>query len=546
MIAGVIFKHHRNANSYKEPFDFYLYCIIIVVIQSLGSCFESCNNRNGDNMSEQESPLRILIIDDEQSHAEVVAASLEKLEAECRLAYTQADATKAINSYDFDVIVTDLMLERDDSGLEILKTAKAVSPDSEVIVMTAHNSVEIAVEAMRRGAFNYLQKPLDLKQLRTIVQKAGESARIRRVNKELQQRLDEKFGFGGVIGSSSAMLAVIERLKRISPTDATVLIQGETGTGKELFAQAVHQNSPRKNRPFVALNCAALSESILESELFGHIKGAFTDASSDRIGKFEYASGGTIFLDEVGDMPMPTQIKLLRVLENGEITRVGSNEVIKVNVRLLSATNRNLEEAVATGAFRQDLYHRLKVVTIRVPSLKERGEDIPILFDHFVKQFAKKYGKSIRGTSHAARKKLITFGWPGNVRQLRNVAESMVVVDFDAMLDLDDLPEELLGGEIPMVTTTTIISNNNTSDTVSIYGDGVVGGTVQSMSSARLSKGESDANSLSSLAGESLDTVERLFISETLKLTGGNREEAAKMLGIGERTLYRKIKEYGL
>jgi two-component system response regulator HydG len=497
-------------------------------------------------MSDHDPPLNILVIDDEESHAEVVAASLEKLGATCRVVYNSADAVKAINSYAFDVIVTDLMLERDDSGLEILKTAKAVSPDSEVIVMTAHSSVEIAVEAMRRGAFNYLQKPLDLKQLRTIVEKAGESARIRRINQALQRRLDEKFGFGGVIGNSPVMLAVIDRLQRIAPTDATVLIQGETGTGKELFAQAIHQNSPRKNRPFVALNCAALSESILESELFGHIKGAFTDASSDRIGKFEFANGGTLFLDEVGDMPMATQIKLLRVLENGEITRVGSNEVIKVNVRLLSATNRNLEEAVATGAFRQDLYHRLKVVTVRVPSLKERGEDIPILFDHFIKQFAKKYGKTVRGVSHAARKKLSTFDWPGNVRQLRNVAESMVVVDFDHILDLDDLPEELLGGEIPMVTTTTIIANNNTAE-VSVYGDGVVGGTVQKMPPQHQQPlTHTEEVSLSSLAGESLDTIERLFITETLKLAGGNREEAAKMLGIGERTLYRKIKEYGL
>ena len=498
-------------------------------------------------MSEHDPPLNILVIDDEESHAEAVAASLEKLGATCRVIFNQADAVKAINSYAFDVIVTDLMLEREDGGLEILKTAKAVSPDSEVIVMTAHSSVEIAVEAMRRGAFNYLPKPLDLQQLRTIVEKAGESARIRRINQVLLQRLDEKFGFGGVIGNSPAMLAVIDRLQRIAPTDATVLIQGETGTGKELFAQAIHQNSPRKSRPFVALNCAALSESILESELFGHIRGAFTDASSDRIGKFEFANGGTLFLDEVGDMPMPTQIKLLRVLENGEITRVGSNEVIKVNVRLLSATNRNLEEAVATGAFRQDLYHRLKVVTVRVPTLKERGDDIPILFDHFIKQFAKKYRKTVRGVSHAARKKLSAFDWPGNVRQLRNVAESMVVVDFDHILDLDDMPEELLGGEIPMVTTTTIIANNNTAE-ISMYGDGVISGTVQRMppQPRPATPQSSDEASLSTLAGQSLETIERLFIAETLKVTGGNREEAAKMLGIGERTLYRKIKEYGL
>ena len=240
------------------------------------------------------------------------------------------------------------------------------------------------------------------------------------------------------------MRDVIERLKRIAPTNASVLIQGETGTGKELVAQAIHQNSPRKNKPFVALNCAALSENILESELFGHVKGAFTDASTDRVGKFEYAHGGTMFLDEVGDMPLATQIKLLRVLENGEITRVGSNDPIQVNVRILSATNRNLEDA-----------HRGRHVPQRplppaegghasaCPRLVERSQDIPILIDYFLKQFSTQHGKQIKGMSPAARHRLLSYDWPGNVRQLRNVVESMVVVDYDGLLDVDDLPEEL-------------------------------------------------------------------------------------------------------
>ena len=304
------------------------------------------------------------------------------------------------------------------------------------------------------------------------------------------------------------MRDVIERLKRIAPTNASVLIQGETGTGKELVAQAIHQNSPRKNKPFVALNCAALSENILESELFGHVKGAFTDASTDRVGKFEYAHGGTMFLDEVGDMPLPTQIKLLRVLENGEITRVGSNNPIKVNVRILSATNRNLEDSIEAGTFRSDLYHRLKVVTIRLPTLRERSQDIPILIDYFMRQFAVQHGKQIKGMSPAARHKLMAFDWPGNVRQLRNVVESMVVVDYDGLLDVDDLPEELAGPAEPL--------------------------------------GEPSTASLTALVGKPLAEIERLFVAETLRLTAGNREEAARMLGIGERTLYRKIKEYGL
>jgi two-component system response regulator HydG len=312
------------------------------------------------------------------------------------------------------------------------------------------------------------------------------------------------------------MLTLIERLKRIAPTDATLLIQGETGTGKELVAQAVHQNSPRKNKTFVALNCAALSENILESELFGHVRGAFTDASSDRVGKFEYANGGTLFLDEVGDMPMATQIKLLRVLESGEITRVGSNTPVRVNVRILSATNRNLEDAIASGAFRSDLYHRLKVVTIAIPSLLERSADIPLLIEHFIRLFAKRHGKSIKGMSLPARMKLAAFSWPGNVRQLRNVIESMVVVDCDETLDVDDLPVEL--------------DPEGATGAAPVDEPGTAAGLP----------------GLAGLVGRPLEEIERLFIAETLKLTGGNREQAAEMLGIGERTLYRKIKEFQL
>jgi two-component system response regulator HydG len=467
-----------------------------------------------------ESPLSILVVDDDENHADVVVASLEKLGADSVIAHSQNDALGKIQSRYFDVIITDLMLERQDSGIEILKAVKQVSEETEIIVVTGHNSVEVAVEAMRQGAFNYLQKPLDLQQLRTITERAGESSRLRRINRELTQRLDEKFGFTGVLGNSPEMLAVIERLKRVAPTDATVLIQGETGTGKELFAQSIHQNSPRKNKPFVALNCGALSEHILESELFGHIKGAFTDASSDRLGKFEYANGGTIFLDEVGDMPMPTQIKLLRVLENGEVTRVGSNATIKINVRILSATNRNLEEAVTSGVFRQDLYHRLKVVTIRIPPLRERSPDIPVLLDHFLKQFAKRYGKIIKGITPAARKILFNFDWPGNVRQLRNVAESMIVVDYDGMIDQDDLPEEI-GGILTLPNSVEIPVADKT----------------WSIDASR---------GLRELVGKPLTEIEHIFILETLQSVAGNREEAAQILGIGERTLYRKIKEYGI
>jgi len=473
------------------------------------------------NNAMAESPLAVLIVDDEENHADVIAVSLEKLGVVCQVAYSQVDALKNIHEKYFDVIITDLMLERPDGGIEILKAVKQVSNETEVIVITANNSVEIAVEAMRLGAFNYLQKPLDLKQLRTITERAAESSKLRRINRDLLRRLDEKFGFSGVLGNSPQMLAVVERLRRVAPTDATVLILAETGAGKELFAQSIHQNSIRKSKPFVAVNCGFPSENTLESELFGHIKGAFTGAEKDRIGMFEYANGGTLFLDEVGDMPMSMQKKLLRVIENGEVTRVGSNDIIKVDVRILSATNCNLEEAVSAGTFRQDLYYRLKVVTVRIPPLRERTEDIPVLLDHFVRQFAKKYDKTIKGITPPARKLLFGFDWLGNVRQLRNAAESMVVVDYDGMLDTDDLPEEI-GGEMPMPQKVNRALVQDAQDLAQTSG------------------------SLRELVGKSMADVERLFITETLNVTGGNREETSKLLDIGERTLYRKIKEYGI
>jgi len=461
--------------------------------------------------AENESPAlpqaRVLIIDNDEPHALAVSESLERVGFECAVATSGTEGARRIEEDTFDLVITDLVMN-DLDGLAILARAREALPDAEVILVTGHGSIPSAVTAIQQGAFNYLLKPLDLNQLRTVADRACESLRLRRTNAELHRRLDERFGFEGVVGLSRQMNDVIDRLKRIAPTDASVLIQGETGTGKELVAQAIHQNSPRKNKPFVALNCAALSENILESELFGHVKGAFTDASTDRVGKFEYAHGGTLFLDEVGDMPLATQIKLLRVLESGEITRVGSNEPIKVNVRILSATNRNLEDAISAGSFRRDLYHRLKVVTIVLPPLAERTEDIPLLIEHFIKQLAKRHDKSIKSMTTAARRRLLTFDWPGNVRQLRNVIESMVVVDYDGVLDLDDLPQEL----------------SDEPETPAPTAHGAAAG----------------------LVGRPLADIERYYIEQTLHFTGGNREEAARLLGIGERTLYRKIKEFQL
>ena len=458
--------------------------------------------------SETASPsIRVLIVDNDEHHALAMAESLDRVGYDCSVASSGPEGARLIEQETFEVVVTDLMMNEVD-GLAILGCAKQFLPNCEVVLVTGHGTVPRAVEAMQQGAFNFLEKPLNSDRLRAVTDKAADAVRLKRTNDELIQRLDERFGFEGIIFASPKMKAVIDRLKRIAPTDASVLIQGDTGTGKELVAQAIHQNSPRKKKPYVPLNCGALGEHILESELFGHVRGAFTDASSDHVGKFEYAHGGTLFLDEVGDMPLATQMKLLRVLESGEITRVGENKPIRVNVRLVSATNRDLEHAIEQGGFRRDLYHRLKVVTIDLPRLADRREDIVPLIEHFRKQLVKRHHKTVRSISGIVSRKLFAFDWPGNVRQLRNVVESMVVVDCDGKLDVDDLPAELVDAE--------------------------------------QAAGKATGEGLDDLVGRPLAEIERLCIEETLKLTNQNREEAARMLKIGPRTLYRKIKEYGL
>ncbi len=513
--------------------------------------------------------IRVLIVDNEPSLADTVAEALQRKGYQCQVAYNGTSGCQLISQNQYDVIITDLVME-DIDGFGVLRKAKQIQPDAKVIMMTGHGSVPSAVAAMSDGAFTYLQKPLDLKQLRETVDRAAETVSLRNENRLLKERLDQKYGFEGIIGSSESMQRVIDRLKRIAPTEATVLIQGETGTGKELVAQSIHQNSPRKSMPFVGLNCGALSDTVLESELFGHVKGAFTDALSDRVGKFEFADGGTLFLDEVGDMPISTQIKLLRVLESGEISRVGSNKIIKVNVRLISATNRDLESAIANGTFRADLYHRIKVVTVRLPSLRQRREDIPVLVDFYIRQFAQQYNKNITSVSLDIRKRLLTYAWPGNIRQLRNVVESMIVFDIDGVLDTDDAPEELLDGfpvpqaspEIPLLkeettplltssvrdNSQTIIDTGQTTDSEIDSCSDSSSAPLQNIIDAQfLSSENSDSYScLKPLIGQPLEEIEKRFIKQTLEFTGGNREEAARLLNIGQRTLYRKIKDYGL
>ncbi|WP_437228567.1 sigma-54-dependent transcriptional regulator [Planctomicrobium sp. SH661] len=453
--------------------------------------------------------INVLIVDDDEPHAQAVADSLQSLNCDCTIANSGKKGISLIEGQSFDVVITDLKMD-DVDGLAILRKTKDELPDAEVIVLTAHSSIPSVVTAMQGGAYTYLTKPLDIQELRSAVDKASSRIRLIRRNVALSRGLDEKFGFEGVIGNSPSMHRVIEQLKNLAPTDTTVLILGESGTGKELVARALHQNSPRKSKPFVPLNISALPESILESELWGHEAGAFTGAATRRIGKFEFANGGTLFLDEVGEMPMETQIKLLRVLEDRKITRLGSNEERSINVRLVAATNAQLKDMMEEGRFRSDLYYRLSVVTIYLPPLRDRREDIPLLMDHFLKEFCKRNGREVEGFTRPARQVLMSFDWPGNIRQLRNVVEGMLALDSDGKLDLDDLPTEL----------------------AAIAGRTVDGGSVGSGSDM--------------LIGRPLEEVEKFYIARSLELTSGRREEAAAMLGIGERTLYRKIKEFDL
>ncbi len=472
----------------------------------IGRMAEHAGKPSEEVDSQGPDAIRTLIVDNDRAHAYAMAEILERVGYVCEVATSGPEGRRRVEQNIYDVVITDLVMNEVD-GMQLLGRTRELLPGCAVILVTGHATVPKAVEAMQLGAFNFLEKPISSDRLRAVFAGAVDAVKLRRQNLELTQRLDERFGFEGIVYASDKMQQLIDRLKRIAPTDATVLISGESGTGKELIAQAIHQNSPRKNKRMVPLNARAVAENLVESELFGHVKGAFTDAVTDRMGAFEYANGGTLFLDEVGDMPISTQIKLLRVLEEHQITRVGDNKPIRVNVRLVSATNRDLEDAVQAGDFRRDLYYRIKVVTVELPPLRQRREDIVPLMDHFRKQFITRHGKPVRGFSPAVTKRFFAYDWPGNVRQLRNAVETMVVLDVDELLDTDDLPPELMEVEEH--------------------------------------RGER-CDGPSGLVGQSLGQIERWAIKQTLQLTNHNREETARILGIGARTLYRKLVKYQL
>lgn len=448
--------------------------------------------------------LRVLVIDDEKAHAETVAEILEIGGYSTDVATSGKEGARKIQAGDFDLVLTDLRMG-DVDGLAIVKLVKEQG-DMLVMVVSGTSDAKIAVKALTDGASHYLFKPVGREELLAVVNKSADELRRLRTIRELRRQLDERFGFEGLIGSSPKMTDLITRVKSFAPTRATVLILGENGTGKELVAKAIHTNSPRKNKPFVAMNCAALNENLLDDEMFGHEAGAFTGAEKLRKGRFEFANGGTLFLDEVGDMPMTLQAKLLRVLENGEVSRIGSNETIKVDVRLVAATNRDLEAMIKDGKFRQDLYYRLRVGTIRIPALRERGKDVVMLTTHFLEEFSRRYGKTVPTVTNAVWNAFKSYSWPGNVRELRNQVESLVIQDLDGTLDLDDLQD----------------------------------------SDPLRSSAETASTGADQLVGRPLAEVERYYAERALELSGGNRTEASKILGIGERTLYRLMQDWKL
>ncbi|MEO0479942.1 MAG: sigma-54 dependent transcriptional regulator [Planctomycetota bacterium] len=444
----------------------------------------------------------VLLVDDDDALRNTLLEALESLDVDVEGAASVDEGKERIQEREFAVVVTDLVMG-DRDGFEILAAAKERAPHCRIVFLTGHGSREVAVRAMQQGASYYIEKPIDLRELRTKVEKClGEHARDVDYH-ALRERVaaeDE----ASILGKDPKMIRLLEVIRQIAPTQASVLITGESGTGKELVARAVHRMSDRCEKPFVALNCGGLAEGTIESELFGHVKGAFTGALHDREGKFEFADGGTLFLDEVGEMPLQTQVKFLRVLEERDVARLGSNKSRTVDVRVVAATNADLEQKVQDQEFRSDLYFRLKVVRLDLPPLRERSSDIKILVDHFLTSFAERYGKDVDSIDRDAMVGLVRYDWPGNVRELRNAVESMVVRARGNILTVQDLPPEI---GVTQVT---------------------------------------EHDGWDFLAGKSSDEVERNHIRVTLEMTDGNRVRAASLLGISERTLYRKIRDYDL
>ena len=453
----------------------------------------------------------VLIVDDEKHTRE----GLQQALAESYDVSVAANADEAFNLMDaqaYDAIVTDLRMPGK-SGLKIIDKALALPGRPAVIMMTAYGNVESAVEAMKRGAVDFLTKPVNIERLELLIQRALKSKTLEVEVKQLHERLDEKFNFEQIIGHSQELKDVIDRVRLVAPSKATILIEGESGTGKELIAQAIHQVSPRSRAPFVAVHCASLSESLLESEIFGHERGAFTGAVEKRVGRFESADGGTLFLDEIGEISASTQVKLLRFLETKSIERVGGNKPLDLDVRLVAATNRNLEQLVRAGKFREDLFFRLNVVRIVMPPLRQRAEDVPVLLTHFLQIFAEENGLPPLTLEPGAIRTLQAYAWPGNIRELRNFAENAVVLHRGGKLTEFDL-EPKFRGAVPV---------------------GQVAGPTSDHPGAELVP---PADSLS------VEENEKRLLREALIKARGNRTKAAELMGVSRRTLHRKIAQW--
>jgi two-component system response regulator HydG len=450
---------------------------------------------------------KILVVDDDYAHRTMLKTLMAGWGYEVREADDGAAAVESVGKEPFDLVLMDIRMARV-SGIEALEEIRRFNPALPVILMTAYASVETAVDALKKGAYDYLTKPLDFDELRLALERALEHTHLREENRELRERLGVRFDRGNLIGRSAAMTKLLDLVAQVAPSEATALVTGESGTGKEMIAGAIHYNSPRKEGPFIRINCAAITETLLESELFGHEKGSFTGADRRKEGKFRLAHRGTIFLDEVSEMSLGMQVKLLRVLQEREFTRVGGEEMIRVDVRVIAATNRDLLRSVAEGRFREDLFYRLNVVNLRVPALRERREDIPLLAQHFLKTFAQRNRKTLQGFTPRAMDRLLRYPWPGNVRELMNTVERGVVLCRTDVLDEEDVAP-VLEAETPQASA----------------GQGGVA---------------------AAMTGASLEDVEKAAILKTLDEAGGNKSEAARRLGITRRTLHLKLKKYGL
>jgi len=450
--------------------------------------------------------LSILLIDDEQAQLETLKSFLDRRDYAVFTANSGSEGLEIAQTETIDLVLTDFRMP-EWNGFVVLRKIKELNPEIDVVVVTAYGSIEDAVEIMKAGAYDYLTKPIDLTELENLIKRVQEKRNLVEENRQLREQLQERFKFDAIISQSGEMEEVLNNAARVANSKATVLVRGESGTGKELIARAIHHASPRKEKPFVVINVAALPENLLESELFGHVKGAFTGATKDRIGRFKEADGGTLFIDEVGDIPLTVQVKLLRAIQFGNIQQVGGNESIDVNVRIIGATHRNLEEMMKAGEFREDLYYRLNVVSIWIPPLRKRKSDIPKLVDHFIQKYAGENEKKVEGITREALDQLMKYEFQGNVRELENIIERAVVFSRDQHITISDLPKP-----IDVIAESEVINPENLQDS---YED-------------------------------KMQTFERRMLEEALAQTDGNQSAAARLLGITERHIRSRLERLGM